>query len=78
MAHDYNLNVQISSWWNRNWWRYMLAYVLVRSDRVSKCHPVIHSARHSPVVAADLRYFGVPESNALPCYRHVRLDKEEY
>ncbi|GFT48843.1 hypothetical protein TNCV_178921 [Trichonephila clavipes] len=21
-AHDYSLNVQISSWWNRPWWRY--------------------------------------------------------
>ncbi|GFT45182.1 hypothetical protein TNCV_1544381 [Trichonephila clavipes] len=32
---------------------------------------------HSRVVAPDMRYFGVPESRALPCPRHVRLVKSD-
>ncbi|GFV52613.1 uncharacterized protein TNCV_649121 [Trichonephila clavipes] len=36
---------------------------------------VLHSARDSPVDAPDLRYFGVLESNTLPCSKHIRLVK---
>ncbi|GFU44081.1 hypothetical protein TNCV_4952551 [Trichonephila clavipes] len=51
----------------------MLVYASVKKGRGSERHPAIHSARHSPVVAPDLRFLGVPESGALPCTRHVRL-----
>ncbi|GFX13209.1 hypothetical protein TNCV_2989731 [Trichonephila clavipes] len=45
-------------------------------DRGSHCHPAIHSARHSPVVAPVLRYFEVPESGAISCSRHVQMVKD--
>ncbi|GFX61331.1 hypothetical protein TNCV_4893751 [Trichonephila clavipes] len=54
------------------------AYVSVNSDRVFQYHPVIHSARHSPVVAPDLRYLGVPKSGVQPCSRYARLTRRRW
>ncbi|GFW96087.1 hypothetical protein TNCV_958011 [Trichonephila clavipes] len=35
----------------------------------------MHSAKHSPIVAPNLRYFGVPESSAPQYSRYIRLVK---
>ncbi|GFW83247.1 hypothetical protein TNCV_2508871 [Trichonephila clavipes] len=55
--------------------RLRVMLVLVHIDIKPPHPPEMHSAKHSPVLAPNLRYFKVFGSGILLCSRHARLVK---